>query len=121
MQSRRILPLLLITGALISCQVGSMGYGSGSGMSNSGGSSTAPSISGFAFHPSTITTTSGMTLTWTNYDGTAHTVTETSGPQAFDSGDIAPGTSYSLVLTLPGTYAYKCTIHTGMKGTIVVQ
>jgi plastocyanin len=120
MHIRRILPLLLMTAAIVSCQVGSMSNGSGSGMGSSGGSG-GPSISGFAFHPGTITTSSGATLTWTNYDGTAHTVTETSGPEAFDSNDIAPGSSYSLMLTLPGTYAYKCTIHPGMTGKIVVQ
>jgi plastocyanin len=123
MQARRILSLLLVTAALMSCSVGSMDYGSGSGMTGSGssGSGGAPSISGFAFHPATITTSSGTTLTWTNHDGTAHTVTSTSGPEAFDSKNIAPGSSYSLVLTLPGTYAYKCKIHAGMKGKIVVQ
>jgi plastocyanin len=123
MHMRRMLPLLLVTAALISCQVGGMGYGSGSGMGNSAGSNSAPSISGFAFHPATITTTSGTTLAWTNYDGTTHTVTaDSTVTPAFDSGNIAPRASYSLMLTLPpGTYGYHCGIHTYMKGTIVVQ
>jgi plastocyanin len=62
-----------------------------------------------------------VTLTWTNYDGVAHTVTDSALTPTFDSGNISQGTSYSLTLTIPGTYAYHCSIHPGMTGTIVVQ
>ncbi|MGD0725002.1 MAG: plastocyanin/azurin family copper-binding protein [Spirochaetia bacterium] len=120
MQARKIFALVLMTATIASCSMG-MGYGAGSGMGYSGGSSGGPSISGFAFHPATITASSGATLTWTNYDTTAHTVTETAVTPAFDSGSIAPGATYSLVLKVPGTYAYHCSIHASMTGTIVVQ
>jgi len=121
MRAHRILFLLLMTAALMSCQIANMGYNSGSAMSNSG-SNNVPNMSGIAFHPGTITISSGATITWTNYDYVAHTVTATSGPAAFaDSGPIAASASYSLVLTLPGTYTYKCSIHASMTGTIVVQ
>jgi plastocyanin len=117
MPARKVFLIVLMTASIVSCSLA----GSGSGTVTPGGPSGGVSISGFAFHPGTVTTSSGVTLTWTNSDGTAHTVTETAGSQAFDSGDIPSGSSYSLTLTLPGTYAYKCKIHAGMTGTIVVQ
>jgi plastocyanin len=119
MPARRILSLVLMIAAIVSCQFTGSNYGPGMGAAS--GSNDNPSISGFAFHPAMITTSSGTTVTWTNYDGTAHTVTETSGPAAFDSNDIAPGSSYSLMLTLPGTYTYMCQRHPTMMGTIIVQ
>jgi plastocyanin len=119
MHVHRVLPVLLMTAALISCQVGSTGYGSGSGSISVGGSNTAPTIYQSAFHPSAITISAGMMVTWTNDDGFAHTVTDDGA--AFNSGPMAAGASYSLKLTLPGTYHYHCNIHVNMKGTIVVS
>ena len=87
-----------------------------------GGPGPGPGISGYAFFPAMITTSSGATVTWTNYDGVPHTVTEISGTPVFNSGSIAPGASYSVMLTLPGTYTYKCNIHPTMAhATITVQ
>ena len=47
-----------------------------------------------------------------------HTVTDRGGK--FDSGDIAPGGTYSVTFQTPGTYRYYCKHHQGMEGTIVV-
>jgi plastocyanin len=123
MQARKILTLVLITATIASCSMGlGNGSGSGSGMASSGGSHSGPGISGYTFFPALITTSSGATVTWTNYDGVSHTVTDAAGSPAFDSGPIAPGASYSVMLTLPGTYTYKCTIHPTMThATIKVQ
>jgi len=49
----------------------------------------------------------------------AHATTNTTG--AWDSADIAPGTSFTMTLQQPGTYAYHCSIHPFMQATIVVQ
>lgn len=72
----------------------------------------------FAFTPATLTISAGDTVTWTNGDQVVHTATSTSG--AFDSGDLAPGASFSLTFTTPGTYDYLCTPHPTMTGKIVV-
>jgi amicyanin len=77
------------------------------------------SIADFAFHPATVTVTAGDTITWTNDDAIVHTATSTTG--AFDSGDLAPGDSYSVTFTTAGTYDYFCTPHPTMTGRIVVQ
>jgi plastocyanin len=76
-------------------------------------------ISGFAFNPETITVAAGTTVTWTNLDSVAHTVTADSGG-APDSGDIAQGESYSFTFTAPGTFAYHCSVHRFMHGTVIV-
>ncbi len=79
----------------------------------------AVTIDDFAFSPATLTVTAGDTVTWTNDDAVTHTATSTTG--AFDSGDLAPGASFSFTFTTPGTYDYLCTPHPSMTGRIVVQ
>jgi plastocyanin len=76
-------------------------------------------IQGFAFSPATLTVPVNTTVTWTNKDGTTHTVTSDTG--AFDSGSIAANQSYSFKFSSTGTYSYHCSIHPEMKGQIVVQ
>jgi plastocyanin len=47
-----------------------------------------------------------------------HTVTSKDG--RWDSGDLAPGATYSVTFQPPGIYYYFCRHHKGMQGTIVV-
>jgi plastocyanin len=72
-----------------------------------------------AFTPASITVPVNTTVKWTNKDGTAHTVTSTAG--VFDSGNIANAGAFSYQFTSAGTYPYKCTIHSGMTGSVIVQ
>jgi plastocyanin len=76
-------------------------------------------IQGMAFNPGTITVAAGTTITWTNKDGVAHTVTSTTG--LFNSGSINPDAPYSHLFATAGTYPYKCTIHPNMNTTVVVN
>jgi plastocyanin len=70
------------------------------------------------YSPANFTAKIGEAITWSNGDGTMHTVTSmTSG--LFDSGNIPVGGTYSYTFTKAGTYSYYCTIHPWMKGTIV--
>jgi plastocyanin len=79
----------------------------------------AVTIQGSAFNPPTMTVRVGDTVTWTNRDAVAHT--STSDTAAWDSPVLADGASFSHMFTAAGTFAYHCSIHTFMKGTIVVQ
>lgn len=72
-----------------------------------------------AFTPASITVTVNTTVKWVNKDGFAHTVT--SNTNLFDSGTINGGGTYSRQFTVAGTYPYKCTIHSTMSGTVIVQ
>jgi plastocyanin len=76
-------------------------------------------ISGFAFSPQTLTVSKGTTVTWTNNDSTTHTVTSDSG--VWDSGNIAPGKTFSSAFNQTGTFPYHCKIHSSMTAKIVVQ
>jgi plastocyanin len=72
-----------------------------------------------AFNPVTITVAAGTTITWTNNDGVAHTVT--SDTALFDSGSIPSGGTYSHTFSTAGTFAYHCKFHAGMTATVVVN
>jgi plastocyanin len=76
-------------------------------------------IQNFAFSPASITVSVGTRVTWTNKDGTAHTVTSNSN--FFDSGNIANGGSFSFTFTAPGSYPYYCRYHPNMTATVVVN
>jgi plastocyanin len=93
---------------------------SGQSGSTASGGSTAITIKNFAFSPSTITVAPGATVTVTNSDSVAHTVTSKTG--GFDTGDIQAGQSKTF--TAPnkaGSYPYICTIHQYMAGTLTVS
>ena len=77
------------------------------------------SIKNFAFAPANLTVAPGTTVTWTNNDTTAHTVTADSG-KGPNSSQIMPGASYSFTFQQARTYPYHCTIHPQMKATVTV-
>lgn len=77
------------------------------------------SIANFAFAPATVTVTVGDTVTWTNTDAVVHTATASDG--SWDTGDIAEGASASITFQAAGTFAYICTPHPTMTGTVIVQ
>lgn len=76
-------------------------------------------IQDFSFAPPTLGTTAGTKLTWTNSGPSNHTVTANDG--SFDSGTIQLNGSFSFTPTKAGTYAYHCSIHPTMTGTLVVS
>jgi plastocyanin len=75
-------------------------------------------IVGFAFHPASVTVTAGETISWTNEDSATHTATADDG--SFDTGQLAKGASGSHTFATAGTFAYHCTIHPSMHGTVTV-
>jgi plastocyanin len=77
-------------------------------------------IEAFAFDPRTIRAEAGQRVKWENDDvGVTHTVTADRG--AFDSGDLTRGKEFSFVFRTAGTFAYHCTIHPKMRGTVEVR
>jgi plastocyanin len=75
-------------------------------------------IQNVAFSPNPLTIAPGSTVTWTNQDGVAHTVTADDG--SWGSSTLGQGGTYSQVFTSPGSYPYHCAIHLYMRGTVVV-
>ncbi|MGH9410633.1 MAG: plastocyanin/azurin family copper-binding protein [Vicinamibacterales bacterium] len=61
----------------------------------------------------------GSTVTWTNTDSIPHTTTADGGQ--WNSGVIQPGAQFNFTFSSAGTFAYHCSIHPNMVGTITVQ
>jgi len=68
--------------------------------------------------PKELVVITGTTVTWRNSDRSTHTVTEEE--DAFDSGHIAPGAAFSTTFAKNGVFAYHCSIHKFMRGTVSV-
>jgi plastocyanin len=91
--------------------------------------------SNLKFEPYRVDIQSGQTVEWKNTSSVIHTVTADpnkakdkddvslpEGAQAFDSGNIEPGQTYTHTFTFPGTYKYFCIPHEemGMVGEVIV-
>jgi plastocyanin len=77
-------------------------------------------IKNFAFGPASVTVKVGSTVTWTNGDHDAHTVTSQDSGGPLQSATINNGETYQHTFTKAGRYAYRCSIHPFMTGTVVV-
>lgn len=75
-------------------------------------------MDGTRFVPETITVKRGDRVVWVNKDPFPHTAT---AGGTFDSKSVAPGSSWPHVARKAGRYDYVCTLHPGMKGTLIVQ
>jgi plastocyanin len=91
-------------------------------VAGSGASADAPSrtisMPGKVYEPAKLDVLVGTSVTWKNDDSTNHTAT--SEGDAFASGYIAPGGSFTFVFTKEGRYAFHCTIHKFMRGEVDV-
>lgn len=68
------------------------------------------------FAPAAVEVPAGTSVTWTWEGGNAHNV---SG-DGFTSDTQDEGT-FTHAFDAPGTYAYRCTLHPGMTGAVVVS
>ena len=73
----------------------------------------------FHFAPMTVTVKMGTTVSWKNEDEEPHTVVSNDG--LFRSGALDTNDTFTHKFDKPGTYAFVCSIHPRMTGTIVVQ
>ena len=65
-----------------------------------------------------MTAKRGDTIVWVNKDPFPHTAT---AKGVFDSHEIAAGKSWKYTPRKAGEYAYICTLHSNMKGTLKVE
>lgn len=103
----------LATAALIAGLASVLAIGSVSGADRT------VAMSGFAFDPATVTVEVGDSVTWENQDGVGHTATGSAG--AFDTGTVSGGQSATVTFDTAGTFAYVCSIHPTMQGSVVVE
>ena len=80
-------------------------------------------IAGFAFDPATVEVSRGATVTWTNEDGVAHTVTAGEPGTPADTFDesVDSGSSAEITFDEAGTFPYFCAIHPSMTGEVAVS
>jgi len=78
-------------------------------------------VDNFSFSPATLTVAVGTTVTWTNHDDIPHTVVSTDDPRAFRSKVMDTDEKFSYTFTKAGSFAYFCSIHPKMTGTVVVK
>jgi len=75
-------------------------------------------IKATSYAPAAVTVKRGDTVVWINEDPFPHTVTAAG---SFDSKSIAAGGSWKYRPVRAGEFAYTCTFHPNMKGTLSVQ
>jgi plastocyanin len=73
------------------------------------------------FDPAQVDIVAGGTVTW-QFQSTAHNVTfnTTGGGTPTNIGDTSNG-NVSRTFATAGTFPYRCTLHAGMNGTVVVH
>jgi plastocyanin len=81
-------------------------------------------MQGLSFLPLEVHVGPGAMVLWTNSSPLGHTVTADDG--AYDSGNVDPGGTFSMVFDAPGVYQYFCAPHgaaglRGMAAVIVVD
>jgi plastocyanin len=85
------------------------------------GTDAAPStltIVDFEFQPGSLSVPAGSTVDVVNAGVAPHTVTAQDG--SFDTGMLEADARSSLTLDTPGTFAFLCSVHPDMTGTIEV-
>jgi plastocyanin len=75
-------------------------------------------IPGKLYDPDHLDVLVGTTVTWKNDDAINHTVT--ADGDAFSSGYVPPGGSFTFTFAKQGRYPFHCTIHKFMKGEVDV-
>ncbi len=78
----------------------------------------AVSIRDNYFDPATINVTVDGSVVWTHAGTTAHTVQADDG--SFSSPTLSTGSSYTTTFAGDATIRYRCSIHPGMRGVVVV-
>ena len=81
----------------------------------------AVTIANFDFGPMDASVPAGTQVTWTNQDGSPHSIQDDTGDELFpESDELGEGDTFSFTYAEPGTYAYLCGIHNYMQGTVTV-
>jgi plastocyanin len=104
---------------LAACGGGGSAGGGTKGIGSAGPTPGAIVMKDFSFQPGSIDVTAGTSVTWTNDDPEAHTVT--ADDNSFDSKQMASGQTFSFTFQKAGTYKYHCSIHPSMVGQVVVK
>ena len=74
------------------------------------------------FQPASLTQKVGDTVTWTNEESVGHDVTADDGSfKSGPPGGMKQGDKFEHTFDKAGSFAYKCTVHPNMTGTVEVS
>ena len=76
-------------------------------------------MDGTTFSPNELSVSVGDTVEWINKDPFPHNVASALG--GFRSGDLEPDQAWRWQAAKAGAFPYLCTLHPGMKGTLIVN
>jgi len=74
----------------------------------------------YTYTPNPIKIQQGTTVIWTNKDTIGHTVTSDVG-KFLNSVLLEEGDTYKKTFDKKGRYKYYCTVHSYMKGEVIVS
>ena len=118
----RRLPLLLVVPLALAAAFVLAGCGDDGGDAGAAAAAPAAGVTRVAakdnkFTPPAIQVAAGTTVTWAFEDGLVpHDVTG----DGWRSGDPQRKGTFAHSFDRPGTYPYRCTVHDGMNGRVVV-
>ncbi|MCK5661171.1 MAG: cupredoxin domain-containing protein [Methanosarcinales archaeon] len=78
-------------------------------------------IKGGVFVPETITVKPNTKVIWTNWHLNSPDHTVSSNDDLFESGTLTVGDTFTYIFKESGVYNYRCTYHSYMRGTVVVE
>ena len=123
----------VVAGSLLVIGLVACGESGGTGSSSASGSSAGSAganlgtatvkisaTDALKFDPAQQTAHVGDIVEWDNSGSTGHTVTFDSQPGLSDVS-LGGGGTWQVKFTAAGTYAFHCTIHSGMSGTVNVS
>src|SRR5262245_12667089 len=115
----------LLAAILVVASCGGSSYGSNPTPTPSGGGAadviiTVNGILGdMSYAPNPAAARVGQKVAWRTNGGTSHTATQNGG--GFDTGSISDGsTSTAITMNNAGSFAYHCSFHPSMVGTLNV-
>lgn len=73
------------------------------------------------FMPATVIVHPGEKVTWVNKDSDVHNATSDDDGKSFQTKLLDTGESASVTFARPGTFAYHCSVHPDMTGTVIVK
>ena len=105
--------------AAVATLTATSGMSAQAGQDNKSAKTAAIEIDNFKFGMASIEVAVGTTVTWTNRDDVPHTVV--SSTKVFKSPPLDTDETFSYTFKQAGTYEYYCSVHSRMKGKIVVK
>jgi plastocyanin len=78
------------------------------------------SIADDGFAPAVLRVKVGQSVVWRNDSLLSHDVTPTRAGATWGSGPILPNNSVAEIFSRPGRYDYICSLHSVMRGQIIV-